>query len=343
MHGDIALAKSLYRASLREVSRLPTEYLRQFFRLKVRDEVTAMLNPNLKCNPDNKIRRVKKELRKLRHANLGHVSEFQYVINTAYGRRGPLRWELMQASRFHSPRTSSLTPILPGDDSSRPPAWSPELVALVGSDLSRQTKAIKPDHIKIPARTPPGRLNPESNEYRVLGRLNERREVNLRRRFFSQALEKTLYPLQVMIRQPSDQRNSSERKDDETPLPKIQVRGTDLEGTGIMEGLNSLARSTTDMLPKAPLPDSVATPPIHSHLPSRFLRRRFRELLATIPILTFTPAPSSSSLGAPEGQYTVSLSPNASPRGKVTQWACADETDEAWIAVAQQSGMPKRR
>ena len=48
----------------------------------------------------------KQDLRRLRRANYGHVNAFQYVMRTAYGRRGPLKWELAQAGNLLIPISS---------------------------------------------------------------------------------------------------------------------------------------------------------------------------------------------------------------------------------------------
>lgn len=45
------------------------------------------------------------DLRKLQGANTGIAKSFDYILDTAYGRRGPLRWEILDVG-FYPARTA---------------------------------------------------------------------------------------------------------------------------------------------------------------------------------------------------------------------------------------------
>ncbi|KAI0639632.1 hypothetical protein C8Q77DRAFT_1152597 [Trametes polyzona] len=335
MHGDLGPIFSLYRSCLRQIRRLPTEYLRQFFRLRVGDDVRAILDPKREHLRPTKISRVRKDLRKLEAANAGIAKCFDYVLDTAYGRRGPLRWEILDPLR--SEPGAPLPPrIIPEVESSRPPVYSREMKALFTSESSRKTRALPPAALAHPPTLPP-RANPESPEARILGPFSKRREVNLRWRFFQAELQRTLLPLQVAVEKPPASGGlRALRKTDADALAQAGVRPVGLQHSGVFEEIEALAsppskqrRASGEGTAEQPAPK------FESHLPTRFLRRRYQQLLARIPVLVYKP-PRQTPSGTHSGTFQVSLSPNAAKRSSPAH-RMAGETELAWIQLAQQT------
>jgi hypothetical protein len=117
-----------------QVQRCTAEQSRQFFRLKVKRDIRAVLQ----SKPDNglqrrKFKRVAKvlnlrhpkilsdipwpqEIQKLEMANMGNANKrarraFEHVLDLAYGRKGPLRWDIMKVRVYHIPSDRLLTQI----------------------------------------------------------------------------------------------------------------------------------------------------------------------------------------------------------------------------------------
>ncbi len=221
-------------------------------------------------------------------------------------------------------------PIIPSVESSRPPVWSSALKALVSSDISRK-KPLKPNTILLPPTIPKERLDPQSSEWQTLGPFSKRREVNARWKFFKHQLDKTLFPLQITLQQ----RTGSDKvtvQTDQAALMRAGARGTGLQGAGVFEELEALssppgvARLEASSAKGSGDDTRQVLPTIRSHLPRRFLRRRFQETLTQIPVLTYTPSP---------GRYKVKLSPNASTRNGPIQ-SVAEETDLPWLDPAEE-------
>ncbi|PIL31729.1 hypothetical protein GSI_06433 [Ganoderma sinense ZZ0214-1] len=328
MHGDTKVARSLYRTALREIRRLPIEYLRQFFRLKVGDDVRGIFDAKLESVQASRTKRVQSEVRNLQRANHGHVNAFQHVMQTAYGRRGRLKWEILRPLRT-GPGAQPPPPIIPVIESSRPPVWSSEIMALVTSDISRK-KALKADSILVPPTIPKERLDPQSTESQTLGPFSKRREVNARWKFFQHQLDKTLFPLQITLHQRTED-NKVTVQTDQAALMAAGARGIGLQGAGVFEELEALssppgvARLEASSAQGDRDDTRQVLPTIRSHLPRRFLRRRFQETLAQIPVLAYT---------LPSGRYKVTLSPSASTRNGPIQ-SVVDETDLAWLERAK--------
>ncbi|KAI0375225.1 hypothetical protein BV20DRAFT_985655 [Pilatotrama ljubarskyi] len=334
MNGDVKPVYALYRACLRQIRRLPTEYLRQFFRLKVRDDVRAIVDPRSQHLQPTKIRRVQKDLQKLQGANAGFAKSFAYVLDTAYGRRGPLRWEILDPLR--SEPGAPLPPrIIPAVESSRPPVYSREMRALFMSDSSRTTKTFTAAELDHPPIFPP-RANPESPEARALGPFSKRREVNLRRRFFQQELQRTHFPLQVAVEEAPTSGGSASRRTDADALARVGVRPVGLQDSGVFEEIEAIA-SPPSALRHSSSGDACtehSRPSVRSHLPTRFLRRRYQQLLSRIPVLVFKP-PRQSAWGSQPGKFQVTLSPKAGKRSAIAN-RLATEADLAWIQRAQE-------
>ncbi|KAI0720010.1 hypothetical protein C8T65DRAFT_23528 [Cerioporus squamosus] len=353
MNGEVKTIYSLYRSCLREVRRLPTEYLRRFFRLKIGDDVRAILDPKLEHIRHTKLKRVQKNLRKVERANEGHVNDFQYVLDTAYGRRGQLKWEITQPLRTE-PGAALPPRIIRSVESSRPPVWSAEANALLTSDLARARKALKPSAFLVPPTIPLERLDANSAEHRILGPFSKRREVNARWRFFNQELKKTNYPLQVTVVQPATSGDGVVRKTDEASLIRAGIRRIGLQDSGVFEEVEALASPSPLQCPENRLAEQCLSqsakdprPRVASHLPRRFLQRRYQQLLSQIPVLTYVPLaryddkPQAASHNATmsnvglRGRFQVSLSPNAAKQHGTVR-AVAGSANMAWMRRAQE-------
>ena len=204
---------------------------------------------------------------------------------------------------------------------------------------------------------PAERLDPESPQSRVLGLLSKRREVNARWKYFKHQLDKTLFPLQITYKQLTPD-NQTIHHTEETTLKRVGARGIGLQGAGVFEELEALASPPAVIrLENRHAEDDgddtrqIPRPAIRSHLPRRFLRRRFQETLTQIPVLNYMlphKVPNAlrassdkepgtqSSLGKPS-RFHVALSRKARTQLGPIQ-SIADEADVAWIQRAQRTG-----
>jgi hypothetical protein len=191
------------------------------------------------------------------------------------------------------------------------------------------TKPLKSAALITPP-TLPERADPTSEAARLLGPFSRRREVNIRWRYYVAEVKKTYYPLEL-----TKPKGVSETS---------KFRETGAEELSLLEEVERLARSghATFAIPrrqrgKTAGSDKSEIPSQHtafdSRLPLRFLRRRYRELLSRIPILT----PDS------KGKYggSTSLSPlSLSNFTRSLRVGQASEEDVDWIIKA---GEPKLR
>ncbi len=218
--------------------------------------------------------------------------------------------------------------------------------ALVTSDLARVRKALKPNVVQIGHNLPPERLDPHSPQSRILGPFSKRREVNIRWRYFLHETQKTHYPLQTVLAQPAASDDVAEYCTDEPSLARAGIRSIGLQGSGVFEEAEALARppvmnTVENSISEDGLTDKkhAPRPRFDSHLPQRFLRRRYQQLLALTPILTYHLPPNVDDVVAGthtqrRGRYKVSISPNATSRYGVIQ-TIADSVDMAWIQHAK--------
>ncbi|KAJ3554643.1 hypothetical protein NM688_g3001 [Phlebia brevispora] len=311
---------SLYRSYRRQINLLPSEYLRQFFRIKVADDVRSILS--VSSHDDElqrtKFKRVRKDYRKLVAAHTGDHQAYAHVLDVAYGRKGKLKWEIMEARTplLSDPTAPIPDPIIPAVEKSRPPVYSPELSALLTSGLSRD-KPLSAAALKNPPLLPE-RADHKSEEARLLGPLSLRREVNIRWRFFKSEWRKVYPPLQVAVTEatastPKDA--ELELRTDKDTLANAEIRGFGLQGTGAMEDLISAAGSAVSFRPRtrrerAPQAGADTNDANVRPLLPRFIRRRFRQLLARTPVLTYTRRGKSTHEGK-RGDYGVVVAPNA--------------------------------
>jgi hypothetical protein len=213
--------------------------------------------------------------------------------------------------------------------------------------------------------TLPSKVDPMSEEARIFGRLSKRREVNIRWRYFTSQWKKTLPPLELTATleqstSPDDDTLISMRREkfllhDANLLQEVRA----LAGSPIkppmprrqrlaLEALSPPAESSRCTPSATSFPESSAAPVIPPSpkllpAPTRFMRRRYRELLAKIPILT--PYTSHSKGQAPDVRYDVSLDSATALRNDIRSEARlpdADETDFAWIAFGGGTRTPSR-
>ncbi|KAG1759002.1 hypothetical protein EDD22DRAFT_783169 [Suillus occidentalis] len=230
-HGQQTIA-SVYRSYIREIRRLPHAYLRRVFRLKAEDDCRAALRTECDDRRKGKMRRVSKTIQEVRAANNGNHLAFNRILDLAYGRVGRLKWELMEPL-LSDPNAPLPPPIIPGKESSRPPAYSQELTALLTSGFSRKKKPLVLDDLSFPPILPE-RADPNSSDALILGPFSKRREVNARWKYFKQEWKKVLPPLQISVSP------SQEVGDQGSELgASAAVRKIGFDGTVVLEELGS--------------------------------------------------------------------------------------------------------
>ncbi|KAJ3575977.1 hypothetical protein NP233_g736 [Leucocoprinus birnbaumii] len=308
----------LYRGYLRAIRQLPHTYLRQFYQLKVRDDienVKSTKDPKLQCK---KYGRVAKEFRRMTRGLQGDWRSFEHVLDIAYGRKGKLKHELLEPF-LSDPNAQVPPPIIPEVPSSRPPVYSPELRALLTSDVSRTTKALKPSDFTKPSVQRVPQADRTSKEAQLWGGLSKRREKNILQRFFRHEIQKVYPPLEVNI------------KDGRTP-EQAGVRGGGMQGLDLQKDIEAIVGPTWST-PQLTRRERRAQDPAQiqscEKRPTRWLRRRYQALLRRLPVLTFTPRPKTGI-----GHYVVESPPQAlgdlySTRGRLLPVAAADQL--AWF------------
>ncbi|KAI9513075.1 hypothetical protein F5148DRAFT_972501, partial [Russula earlei] len=292
---------------------------RQFFRLKISADIRSALDESRKHKQRQAtFKRLRKELSKLKLTNNGDRRAIAHVLDLAYGRKGPLKWSILRPL-LTDPAAPAPPRIISSVERSRPPVYSPELTALLLSPYARSSgKTPKPSHLHQPPTLPP-RADPSSEDARLFGPFSKRREVNIRWRYFSSQWKRLYPPLEVSVKR----RGSQEASSREDAILDAGIRGVGMQAAGLLEELESLAGPVSERPPAPRRMDSVYLPHTVSRaaddqraLPNRFLRRRYRELLGRIPILTYSPVvPGKPVIGSstdyPTGKYEVSLAANA--------------------------------
>ncbi|KIM88552.1 hypothetical protein PILCRDRAFT_813497 [Piloderma croceum F 1598] len=340
---------SLYRSYLRQVTLLPHNYLRQFFRIKAADDFRSILGTtNNDALQRNKVKRVTKDLHKLKAALRGNADAFEHILDLAYGRKGRLRWEIMKPL-LSDPRAPPAARIIPNYERSRPPVYSPELTALLTSIHSRTTKPLDKNSIISPPVIPP-RADPLSEEAQLLGPFSKRREVNLLWRYFKTEWKKVLPPLQVSIREIPDSLEMTNQSNDKHDPVGAGVRSVGLQDSGVLEEAQKLAgpawkplstprRARQRLDKEAPKPHESL---FESGLPTRWLRKRYQDLLGRVPILTYCLQQQKvdQDKHRPAGHYKVSLAPSALSshiRYGANRLPPVDESNLSWIQLAEKS------
>ncbi|KAI6136489.1 hypothetical protein F5141DRAFT_1288239 [Pisolithus sp. B1] len=336
---------SIYRKYIREVGRLPHIYLRQFYQIQGSDTFRRLLRTEPEGMRRTKLKRILKVkirlnyfatddictqgLRRLQLANTGDHIAFNRMLDVAYGRVGKLRYELLEPL-LSDPRAARPPPIIPGNEKSRPPVHSMELRALLTSTFSRKNP-LKDKDLAFPP-TLPERAKPGSEEARLLGPLSKRREINMRWRFFTTEVKKVLPPLQISIEPPLSDNGAN---DDVRQSRRTGFFETDiLQQTLDLAGYIGIPLPPTKRQRDPGIAPERASNPFDGKLPVRWLRRRYRELLGRLPILTYRPAKSESC------SYLVSIPSNALTGGKLhaSRLRFIGNEDLAWIRDVPHDG-----
>ncbi|KAF8323260.1 hypothetical protein DL93DRAFT_2151545 [Clavulina sp. PMI_390] len=303
--------RSLYRSLQREAGRIKYEY--PSFRTQF-DVANATL-------VRNKIRNRSRELRRLKNANAGRLDDVRWMLEMAYARRGKLRSEIL-SNVANDPHTPHQAPIISKDPiKSRPPKMPSALATLLTYAPARKTKALSTQAVLNPPKLPP-RADPSSSEARLLGPFSLRREKNIRRRFFREESDRTLPPLALSASTGPQSPGQKSQSTSEVTVRSAKLYPIGFEGSSLLEELGRLAiqpkgptprraqqqKASADStnLPTASIPQTNPSPQAH---PTRFMRRRFGELLAQIPILS---APSDQDHETKRTKPSIFTSWNAS-------------------------------
>ncbi len=139
------------------------------------------------------------------------------------------------------------------------------------------------------------------------------------------------------------QQGAQETSSQEGALLSAKIRGVGLQTAGLLDEVKSLAGSASERPPAPRRVDPIYLPHTHSSTAdrrstlNRFLRRRYRELLGRIPVLTYSYVPGesvTSSNGYPTGKYGVSLDPTSLSqyvRQEAVHSQELDSVDLAWF------------
>jgi len=227
--------------------------------------------------------------------------------------------------------------------------YSPELTALLTSTHSRTTKALRKGSLISPPILPP-RAGCFSEEARLLGPFSKRREVNLRWRYFRQEWKKVLPPLQLSVKEISSSFEVTSQSSDTHNTAGAGVRGVGLQGGGILEEAQNLAGpawkplSTPRRARKGPVSETLDPSdesPFTTSLSTRWLRKRYQDLLGRVPVLTysFKQRKDDEDNRGSAGQYEVTLAPSAMSsriRYGANRLPLMDESNLLWIQLAEE-------
>jgi len=316
------MAFSLYRAYLRQITLLPHLYLRQFFKIKARDDIQTILTTRDARLRAQRITSVSKSVNLVGKANMRETKAFDRILDLAYGRKGKLRWELMKPllSDLSTPLPQS---IVPANKKSRPPVYSPVLKALLTSAYSRTTKPLKIGNLVNPP-VLPARADPSSSDARIFGPFSKRREVNIRCSYFASEWKKVFPPVEVHV-----------GPDASTSQNKKQSVKQVIPGFGMHIGVFADVEKTIGTLnAPRPLPRRERSSEqgnfeigIKAGHSSRWLQRRYRSLLNRLPMLLHNPSDDPQSSGSFSVQRSeLSLPPYQRPI------SCLSEVDSATLA-----------
>ncbi|CAE6525851.1 unnamed protein product [Rhizoctonia solani] len=341
----------LYRSLLREAHKLPDPLVKFTFSTWIRDRFrkNARTDESLRYQ---KIKTARQKLRKLQAANSGDKTAVAWTLRLAYGVTGPVRHQsLLSYKRIGN---------LPSPGDTRPPPFPPALKALLASPLARTKFGLKnqPDE--------PVALSLALDKRGWLGKLPERRERNLWWNWWREEPTKTLMPAEIEVIEPSPDISTTPSLEFTTSL-RLRQLGLPVAKTqesGLIRRAEEYSKSYT--IPKAPRRSTEQPsegqdqdPKTTMNLPpqSRFMRRRYRELLSKMPLLSFRPTSSSqvpptiapdSTLhnqnsplpsSPPSGKFSVSVSPLAAtpgPRSRTT-YSLMTQEDRKWIERARES------
>jgi hypothetical protein len=145
------------------------------------------------------------------------------------------------------------------------------------------------------------------------------------------------------------QQGAQETSSQEDALLGARIRGVGMQTAGLLDELKSLAGPVSETPPAPRRIDPVYSPHTFSYtadrraLPNRFLRRRYRELLGRIPVLTYSYVPGESVIGSndnPTGKYDVSLALTALSHHAQHETAHSQEVDAVDLAWFERGMSP---
>ena len=239
-------------------------------------------------------------------------------------------------------KTPRPEPIIPGIDRSRPPTYSPTLKAILAAAVAKSNdKTHLAAQLEHPP-TLPARADPKSEDAKLLGPLSLRRQVNIRWRFFSQQRDLTWWPLEV---------DSSALAGIPTS-PSHPVPSTGFEGLGMVQEIERLATQLGDQPQSISLRQdaaraidavhaSLSPPPKLPTRSRRWMRRRYRELLAKIPALVAQPSKASNK-GQPTPKYIVRRSSEEAYIQGQGQRRPTTSQETEWIRRADEAAATKK-
>jgi len=214
------------------------------------------------------------------------------------------------------------------------PVYHPLLRELLTTEVSRRTKPVKKSSLIHPPKLPERAIHRDSEEARLVGPFSKRREVNIRWRFFSEEIRKIYPPVEVyqedLEEKPQGTHNFAGYGFQEGMVKHIEelsglnrsptIPRREKQGLTALQSLRD--RSLSDGHEAQHERSNVAP------LPTRWLRRRYRELLHTVPLV-------SQRLGKGKKLgYSVQLSPNAlggHTQTTIARIGRAKPTDLEWI------------
>ncbi|KAF8167727.1 hypothetical protein B0H34DRAFT_27751 [Crassisporium funariophilum] len=304
-------AYSLYRMYLRQVRTLPHLYLRQFFKIKARDDVQGLLYTTNDRQRRRRMVVVVKSISQIEKANKGRQKAFDRILDIAYGRKGKLRWELMEPFTLgsNSLLTQPTTPAV--QEESRHPVYSPALKALLTSPHSRTTKALNSAHISQPP-VLPARADPTSSEAHIFGTLSKRRETNIRWRYFRSECRKVNPPIEVHSESVISKSGIEPHCQPlERSMQQFGFGGQELFAD-IERLVGELHRPTSYTRRERQKASSSVQENVATRHPSRWLRRRYQSLLTRLPLLVQQSSENSKKSPSP-GVFAVQRSNLALP------------------------------
>lgn len=227
---------------------------------------------------------------------------------------------------------------------------------MLTSTHSRTTKALEKGNLKSPPSLP-ARVDPFSKDAQLLGPLSKRREVNLRWRYFTKEWHKVLPPVQLSVKELSESGEVVCTSTDAHDVARAGVRGVGLSGTRILEEVQNIAgpawkplstprRTRREAERQAP---EITRECFDSDLPTRWVRKRYQNLLGRMPILTYSYQKREGE-GYSRGRYEVTLDPSALSshiRYTAHRLPPIDESNLSWIKYAGagdggDAGKPRR-
>lgn len=341
---------SLYRAHLREIRKLPHIYLQQFYRVKTRSDVRSMLRPSGARHLPTRFQRASQGLRRLQEANSGNVKVFQNLLGAAFGRTGAFKWELLKPL-LTDPNAPPPPPIIPSKPRSRPPLYPKPLQSLLTTSHGMATRPLKKD-AWTKAKLLPARADPFSDDAHIFGPFSKRREYNKQKRFFKQEIKKVLPPLEISMSTTMDASRTGNGESTEVGQRPYHADALPMQDLGLVSEIETLVGRAalaplTRKERKAKEAIVVATAsilPASTRHPSRWVRRRYRDLLAKLPIMTYR-SPTPATKQHSEGTYSVQLSEYSfgrTPASDVTVREI-DDTNLAWLLGGMEGKIHKAK